>query len=113
MPAHASHILQPLDVGCFSPLKRAYKKEVRSLANSHINHIDKLAFLAAFKAVYQDVFTSDNIKAGFRATGLVPLAPEVVLSKLEIKPRTPSPPLPTATTPWNPKTPANAREIEA
>jgi hypothetical protein len=29
MPAHASHILQPLDVGCFAPLKQAYKKEIR------------------------------------------------------------------------------------
>jgi hypothetical protein len=111
MPAHASHILQPLDVGCFSPLKRAYKKEVTTLANSHINQIDKLAFLAAFLAVYQHAFSSDNIKAGFRATGLVPLAPEVVLSKLEIKPRTPSPLLPTTT--WNPRTPSNALEIEA
>jgi hypothetical protein len=24
MPAHSSHLLQPLDVGCFGPLKRAY-----------------------------------------------------------------------------------------
>jgi hypothetical protein len=111
MPAHASHILQPLDVGCFSPLKRAYKKEVGALANSHINHIDKLAFLAVFTAVYQDAFSSDNIKAGFRATGLVPLDPGVVVSKLEIKPRTPSPLLPT--TLWNPRTPSNALEIEA
>jgi hypothetical protein len=97
MPAHASHILQPLDVRCFSPLKRTYKKEVTTLANSHINQIDKLAFLAAFLAVYQHAFLSNNIKASFRATGLVPLAPEVVLSKLEIKPRTPSPLLPTTT----------------
>jgi hypothetical protein len=111
MPAHASHILQPLDVGCFSPLKRAYKKEVGALANSNINCIDKLAFLSAFKAVYQGVFSSENIKAGFRATGLVPIDPGVVLSKLEIKPRTPSPPLPT--TLWLPKTPSNAQEIEA
>jgi hypothetical protein len=111
MPAHASHILQPLDVGCFSPLKRAYKKEVGALANSHINHIDKLAFLAAFTTVYKDVFSSNNIKAGFQATGLVPLDPGVVLSKLEIKPRTPSPLLPT--TLWNPRTPSNALEIEA
>jgi hypothetical protein len=111
MPAHASHILQPLDVGCFSPLKRAYKKEVGALANSNINCIDKLAFLAAFTAVYQHVFLSENIKAGFRATGLVPLDPEVVVSKLEIKPRTPSPPLPT--TPWQAKTPSNLQEIGA
>ena len=111
MPANASHILQPLDVGCFSPLKRAYKKEVGALANSHINRVDKLAFLAAFTAVCQGVFSSENIKAGFRATGLVPLDPGVVVSKLEIKPRTPSPLLPT--TPWNPRTPSNALEIEA
>jgi hypothetical protein len=111
MPAHASHILQPLDVGCFSLLKRAYKKEVGALANSSINHIDKLAFLSVFKAVYQGVFSSNNIKARFQATGLVPIDPGVVLSKLEIKPRTPSPPLPT--TLWLPKTPSNAQEIEA
>jgi hypothetical protein len=111
MPAHALHILQPLDVGCFLLLKRAYKQEVGALANSYINCIDKLAFLAAFKAVYQHVFSSNNIKAGFRATGLVPIDPGVVLSKLEIKPRTPSPSLPT--TLWLPKTPSNAQEIEA
>ena len=29
MPAHSSHILQPLDVGCFAPLKRAYSQEIR------------------------------------------------------------------------------------
>jgi hypothetical protein len=52
MPAYASHILQPLDVGCFSPLKRAYKKEIGALVNSNINCIDKLAFLSVFKAVY-------------------------------------------------------------
>jgi hypothetical protein len=86
MPAHASHILQPLDVRCFSPLKRAYKKEMGALTNSHINYIDKLAFLAAFTAVYQGAFSSKNIKAGFCATGLVPLDLGVVVSKLEIKP---------------------------
>lgn len=28
MPPHSSHLLQPLDVGCFSPLKRAYGNEI-------------------------------------------------------------------------------------
>jgi hypothetical protein len=52
-------------------------KEVGALANSSINRIDKLAFLAAFTTVYQGAFSSENIKAGFRATGLVPLDPGV------------------------------------
>jgi hypothetical protein len=75
-------------------LKRAYKKEVRALTNSHINSINKLTFLAAFLVVHQSVFLSNNIKAGFGATGLVPLNAEMVLSKLKIKSQTPSSPLP-------------------
>jgi len=27
MPPHSSHLLQPLDVGCFSPLKTAFSKQ--------------------------------------------------------------------------------------
>jgi hypothetical protein len=30
MPAHSSHLLQPLDVGCFGPLKKAYGGSVES-----------------------------------------------------------------------------------
>lgn len=48
MPPHASYLLQPLNVGCFAPLKRAYGEEVRSLASSHTEHINKKAFLASF-----------------------------------------------------------------
>jgi hypothetical protein len=29
MPAHSSHLLQPLDVGCFSPLKTIYGRKVQ------------------------------------------------------------------------------------
>ena len=112
MPPHSSHILQPLDVGCFAPLKQAYKKEINVLADSHINHIDKKAFLAAFAQVFEKAFSKGNITSSFRATGLVPDNPEVVLSKLEVKPRTPTPPAP-GPTPWQPKTPSSAWEIEA
>ena len=111
MPPHASHILQPLDVGCFAPLKRAYKEEIRGLAGCHINHIDKRAFLDAYKKVHEGAFSANNIRSSFRATGLVPYNPEVVLSKLEVKPRTPTPPA-LGPTPWQPKTPSNAWEIE-
>jgi hypothetical protein len=48
MPLHASYILQLLNVRCFAPLKQAYKKEIKSLVDSHITYIDKKAFLATF-----------------------------------------------------------------
>ena len=34
MPPHSSHLLQPLDVGCFAPLKQAYGRQVESLMRS-------------------------------------------------------------------------------
>jgi hypothetical protein len=40
MPPHASHILQPLDVGCFAPLKQAYKKEIRGQVSERSISID-------------------------------------------------------------------------
>ena len=112
MPPHSSHILQPLDVGCFAPLKRAYSREIRVLATDHVGHIDKKAFIASFAKVFETAFSKASIQSSFRATGLVPDDPLVVLSKLEVKPRTPTPPLP-GTTQWNPKTPSNAAEVEA
>jgi hypothetical protein len=112
MPAHASHLLQPLNVGCFAALKRAYKKEIQTLVNSHINHINKKAFLDSYSKVHNNVFSSANIKAGFRAAGLVPDNPEAVLLKLNVKPQTLSPPLP-GTSFWQLKTPSNVQEIKA
>jgi hypothetical protein len=112
MPPHTSHILQPLDVGCFAPLKRAYKTEINVLANSSITHIDKKSFLDTLNRVFDKAFSSNNIQSSFRATGLVPHNPEVVISRLEVKPCTPSPPPPGPPL-WEPKTPSNAAELRA
>ncbi|KAH5387603.1 hypothetical protein HBI55_255460 [Parastagonospora nodorum] len=112
MPAHSSHLLQPLDVACFSPLKRAYGDGVSALARSRIHHINKETFLPAFKAAFEKTFTAENVRAGFRGAGLAPHNPEAVLSKLDVRLRTP----PSTTVEdgaWQAKTPRNAREIEA
>jgi hypothetical protein len=72
MPAHTSHLLQPLDVGCFSPLKRAYGREIQELARQGVYHIDKIDFLTAYTRIRPTVLTQQNIQAGFQATGLIP-----------------------------------------
>lgn len=111
MLPHSSHLLQPLDVGCFSPLKRAYGRQIESLIRDSINHITKLEFLPAFRAAYDQSITKDNICASFRGAGLVPYNPEAVILKLDVKLRTPTPP--PQVTVWEAKTPSNAREVEA
>ncbi|OHW97262.1 transposase [Colletotrichum incanum] len=113
MPAHSSHKLQPLDVGCFSPLKRAYGKEIEGLMRVHITHIAKEDFLPAFYKAYNAAMTKSNIQAGFRATGLVPYDPDYVISQLDIKLRMLTPPGSSAGLPpaWVPKTLNNLVEI--
>jgi hypothetical protein len=92
MPPHSSHLLQPLDVGCFAVLKRAYGKCVEDLMRSGQNHIDKLDFLDAFPDARIEAFKAETIKNSFSVTGLVPYDPNRVISKLNIQLRTPTPP---------------------
>ncbi|KAF1922764.1 CENP-B protein, partial [Didymella exigua CBS 183.55] len=89
MPPHSSHLLQPLDVACFSPLKRLYSDEVSALACSRIHYINKETFLLAFKSAFSKAFTGENVRAGFRGARLVPHNLEVVLLKLDVRLRTP------------------------
>ncbi|KFY20754.1 hypothetical protein V493_07626, partial [Pseudogymnoascus sp. VKM F-4281 (FW-2241)] len=112
MPPHSSHLLQPLDVGCFSPLKRAYSRQIEALIKSNVNHVTKVDFLIAFKEAFFTSLTEENVIAGFRGSGLVPLDQEVVLSKLDVKLQTPTPPgSPLADPePWTSQTPSNPTE---
>ena len=110
MPPHSSHLLQPLDVGCFSPLKKAYGRQAELLMRNKITYITKIEFLPCFKAAFDAPITESNIVGGFRGAGLVPFAPEAVISKLEVRLRTPPLP-PTNNEPWESKTPSNALEF--
>jgi hypothetical protein len=112
LPAHSSHLTQPLDVGCFSALKKAYGRQIEHFVRAHINHITKVEFFLAFQAAHFAAITESNIKGGFRGAGLVPFDPEAVISKLDVKLRTPTPtgPPSAAADPWLSQTPQNPTE---
>jgi hypothetical protein len=112
MPPHSSHILQPLDVGCFGPLKQAYSRQIEDMVKTRITHITKVDFFPAFQAAFQSAMSEKNIQGGFRGTGIVPYDPESVLSRLDVKLRTPSPAVGDFELPniWVPKTPNNPIE---
>jgi hypothetical protein len=93
MPPHTSHLLQPLDVGVFGPLKRAYGKLVEEMMVAGNNHIDKEDFLSLYPPAREKVFTRENIRSGFAGAGLNPLNQERVLEKFTFQLRTPTPPL--------------------
>ena len=52
LPPHSSHLTQPLDVGCFSVLKQAYGRQIKTFIKAYINYITKVEFFLAFKAAY-------------------------------------------------------------
>ena len=53
MPAHSSHLLQPLDVGCFLVLKQSYGRLVEQIMGRGVNYIDKHEFLPLYRQARQ------------------------------------------------------------
>jgi hypothetical protein len=110
LPAHSSHLLQPLDVGCFSVLKRSYGRITEGWMRRGINHIDKQDFLTIYPTARTESQSANNIFSAFRATGIVPYDPDQVLSRLHISLRTPSPP-PRAPSPFTAATPYDISQL--
>jgi hypothetical protein len=110
MPPHSSHLLQPLDVGCFAPLKQAYRRQAKELMRNQITHITKLEFLLCFKRAFNAAITSSNIQGGFQGARLVLFDLERVIAALNVWLRTL--PLPTVEdSPWQSQTPRNTLEL--
>ena len=115
MLPHSSHILQPLDVGCFSVLKRSYGYRIEQMMRLRIDYINKSDFLIAYKQARTEIYKEDTIRNGFKATGLVPYDPIHVLSKLNMVIKTPTPPGSShgsQSSHWTPKTPQNLRQLK-
>jgi hypothetical protein len=112
LPANSSHLIHPLDVGCFSVLKRMYGRELEAFIKAHINHITKTELFIAFKAAHFNTMTIENIQAGFRGAGLIPHDPQAVISKRDVKLRTPTPTEPPSrdADAWVSQTPSNPKE---
>src|SRR5450432_4777986 len=113
MPPHSSHLLQPLDVGCFAVLKRLYGRQIEGLMRNGVNHIDKQDFLEAYYHARKETMHQSNIIVSFAATRLLPYDPDRVLAKLNTQLRTPTPPpRQLELERWAPETPHNAAELE-
>jgi hypothetical protein len=113
MPPHSSHLLQPLDVGCFSVLKRSYGRLVEQKMGLGVNHIDKQEFLPLYQQARTEALHERNVRSSFAATGLVPYEPDRVLSLLLTQLQTPSPPKqPPQTQAWVSETPQNITQLQ-
>ncbi|KAK7572233.1 hypothetical protein V3481_017431 [Fusarium oxysporum f. sp. vasinfectum] len=115
MPPYSSRLLQPLNIRCFSLLKKAYGQEIKHLVRCFITHFSKTKFFPGFYAAFQATMIEKNVKAAFRGAGLVHLDPESVVSKLAAQLRTLMPVVEEAgpSTPWVSKTPRTVLKAQS
>ena len=74
LPPHTSHVLQPLDLSIFAPLKRAYRKQLGFLSLlTDSTPLGKRNFLACYQRARLSALIITNIKAGWQALGLWPV----------------------------------------
>jgi hypothetical protein len=82
LPPHTSHVLQPLDVSVFSPLKRALAAETDAASRLDAGRIPHSEWTSMYIRARETALRPSNILAGWNATGLSPLSPIAVLEKL-------------------------------
>jgi hypothetical protein len=93
MPPHVTHLLQPLDVVVFQPLKHYYTKALNIIVRDRLTNITKIEFLSCIEDVRRQAFKSTTILSAFRKTRIWPYNPEIVLKTIKDRQpeRTPSP----------------------
>ena len=86
LPPYTSHVLQPLDVSCFAPLKQALALETDATSRLDSSRVPKVEWVEAYIRARERAFIPSTIQSGFRATGLWPLSAITVLEKLQLQP---------------------------
>jgi len=89
LPAHTSHVLQPLDLAPFSVLKRCYRKVLskhvhESLRDSTV--VRKRLMMDCYYEAREEAFKAEVIRGGWLATGLWPVnISKPLMSRLLLK----------------------------
>lgn len=84
LPAHSSHIYQPLDVSVYKSMKSSWKKILDDWYISNNSSVTKEVFPSLFNKVIIDLKRS-NAVSGFEATGIYPFDPKKTIKKIKEK----------------------------
>lgn len=104
LPAHASHLIQPIDVSITGPLKAEFTKEMQQnnikidMKNLKVEETSKLTspemrriLIESFLAALRKCTTKANIKSGFEKSGICPIDTSIPLQSKYIMPKAISP----------------------
>lgn len=84
LPAHSSHIYQPLDVCVYKPIKTTWKNILSEWYFGGNGSVSKEVFPSLFNKVISVVKRS-NAVSGFEATGIYPFDPSKTIKKVKEK----------------------------
>ncbi|XP_068233201.1 tigger transposable element-derived protein 1-like [Palaemon carinicauda] len=73
LPPNTTHMMQPLDVSVFGPLKKSWSRGAKEFEHQNPDSmITQVNFAKVFLPIYYNCVSADNIKAGFKKCGLCP-----------------------------------------
>jgi hypothetical protein len=82
---HSSHILQPLDLACFSLLKCRYRDEIANLARfDDASAVKKSKFLKTYEKASNEGLSSYRICTGWNAASIYPWDPRKVIRSYQV-----------------------------
>lgn len=73
LPAHTSHILQPLDVGCFGPFQRMFNSTCHRFIRDTSATITRYNICELSCKVYSKALSAENLHSAFKRSGIYPL----------------------------------------
>ena len=74
LPPNLTHILQPLDISVFHPLKQAYFKILKEYKLETLaENVTKAVFPSLLRKLWEVSFKPNHLTSGFKTTGLHPL----------------------------------------
>ena len=86
LPAHSTHLMQPLDVACFGPLAKAYQSALQIFIYENPGRaFGEQEFWKCLCIARDQALTKSNIMSGFSDSGLLPFNSERVINRGTIK----------------------------
>ena len=79
LPPHTTHLTQPLDKGCFAPLKVEWRQRCHEFyAENPGKIVSRYDFNDIFRDVWMQGMSMRNIISAFKTTGVYPLSRQVI-----------------------------------
>ena len=84
LPPHTTADSQPMDVGCFGPLKKHWREVCHDYIHNNPGRVvNRFQFSSLFAKAWMRGMTPANVISGYKACGIYPYNPDEVLKQFE------------------------------